>query len=126
MSQLTRLCDELHIRCDAQYGGVELPDWRTPGMHPYKVTLRFGKRQLTVPFFMGSACEREPTAADVLSCLAFDARCGEDTFEDFCGNLGYDPDSRKAEATWKACTEMAPRLRRFLGDAYVDVINAEH
>jgi hypothetical protein len=126
MSPLTRLCDELNIRCDARYGAVEVPDGWAPGTHPYKVTLRFGKRQLTVPFFCGPACAREPTAADVLYCLASDARCGEDTFEDFCGNLGYDLDSRKAEATWKTCQAMAPRLRRFLVDEYETVCNAEH
>lgn len=32
-----------------------------------------------------------------------DAQSGAMTFEDFCGEFGYDTDSRQAEKIWKAC-----------------------
>lgn len=127
MSQLQALCDKLGIKCEATYGGVEPPEgeWGRSA-HPYKVTLKFGRRRLTTAFFMGPAHTKEPTAADVLSCLISDGNVGEESFEDFCNSLGYDVDSRRAEKTWRACVKMAPRVRRFLGDHFDAVANAEH
>lgn len=40
---------------------------------------------------------------DALLCFVTDARCGQLSFRDFCGELGYDQDSRKAYKTWEAC-----------------------
>lgn len=40
-----------------------------------------------------------PTAYDVLSSLT---KCEVGTFENFCGDYGYDVDSRKAYKTYKA------------------------
>lgn len=126
MSQLEQLCERLKITADAQYGGVEVPEGWTHGTHPYKVTLRFQRRTLTVPFFMGPAHSREPTAADVLYCVCSDARAADDSFEGWCSEFGYETDSRKAEKTYKACAALAPRVQRFLGDHYEEVCSAEH
>jgi|SRR5579864_391102 len=123
---LTRVCEELGIHATSVYGGVEVPEDWTPGTHAYKVTLRLGRRTLTVPFFMGPAHCKEPTAADVLSCLVSDAFAGEQSFEEFCSDFGYDVDSRKAEATWRACAKTAPKLRRFLSEHFDAVAHAEH
>lgn len=127
-SELERLCESRGVKASAQYGAVELPEgWNdNPGAHPYKVTLRYKRRTLTTPFFMGAAHTREPGAADVLYCLCADARSGEMSFEEFCSEFGYDPDSRKHHATWKACAKMAPRLRRFLGDDFETFATTEH
>ena len=38
-------------------------------------------------------------------------------FESWASDLGYDPDSRKAEATYRACLEIALKLRAAIGDA---------
>jgi len=40
-----------------------------------------------------------PTSYDILSCLT---KYDPGTFENFCGDYGYDTDSRKAEKTYKA------------------------
>jgi hypothetical protein len=42
-------------------------------------------------------------------------------FEDWASNFGYDTDSRKAEATYRACLDNALKLRAALGDV---VLNA--
>lgn len=39
----------------------------------------------------------------VLYCFISDAHSGYLTFDDFCGEFGYDIDSRSAEKTHKAC-----------------------
>lgn len=44
----------------------------------------------------------EPTAYNVFACLE---KHGYDSFEDFCDELGYDADSRKAEKIYNAVME---------------------
>ena len=124
MRTLKALCEAIRIEC--VYGGNRrpVPAGFPSGTHPYRVTLRMRGRQMTVDFFCGPACG-EPDAADVLSCLLSDVSAGEQSFEDFCGDMGYDPDSRTAEATWRACAETAPKLRRFLGDSFDAFCGAE-
>lgn len=50
-----------------------------------------------------------PTMYDVLSCLQ---KYDVGTFEDFCGNFGYDEDSRKAEKTYKAVKKEFKAMER--------------
>jgi hypothetical protein len=50
--------------------------------------------------------------------LLSDASAGEQSFEEFCLEFGYDPDSRKAERIHKACEKTARELRRLLGDDF--------
>ena len=126
MSELQALCDAKGVKIVSTYGAVEVPEGWMPGTPPYKCQLRYKGRSLTIPFFMGSANTREPSAADVLSCIISDATSGEDSFEDFCSNLGYDSDSRKAEATFKACKKMGPKVRKLLGDDFDAFARAEH
>jgi len=93
-------------------------------MNHYKVTLRRGRQRMTVYFSMGEALTGEPTAEDVLDCLAMDASYIENTatFEDFCGELGYDTDSRSAERTYKVTQRQSERLERFLGADLYDAL----
>lgn len=59
-----------------------------------------------------------PDAADVLASLAMDAGAIDSaTYEEWAGDYGYDPDSRKGEAIYRACLETALKLRAALGDA---------
>ncbi len=54
----------------------------------------------------------KPLIEDVLHALISDASCGSDTFPEFCANLGYDTDSRKALETYLACQENSEKLRK--------------
>jgi hypothetical protein len=72
---------------------------------------------MVVYFSQGPAIEQEPTAEDVLDCLASDY-AGYDnarSFEDWCGEYGYDTDSRKAEAIWREVSAQAHELENLLG-----------
>lgn len=53
-----------------------------------------------------------PFAGAVLYCLLSDMLCANDTFEDWCGNLGYDTDSRKALQVYLSCQENGTKLRK--------------
>lgn len=50
-----------------------------------------------------------PTVADVLSCVEFDV---DPSFEDWCGEFGYDTDSRKAERIYQECVRQARDFQR--------------
>lgn len=91
-------------------------NWSRSATH-YRCVLRCGKRQMTVPFSQGSAHTKEPSAEDVLNCLASDAAGYENarSFEDWCSEYGYDTDSRKAEKTFKTIERQATDLARLLG-----------
>lgn len=61
--------------------------------------------------------EINPVFADVLHSLASDSDvidCGG--FEEWAENYGMDTDSRKAEASYRACLEIALKLRNALGE----------
>lgn len=66
-----------------------------------------------------------PTAEQVLDCLITDASCWESnrTFEDFCAELGYDTDSRKAERVYQACGECYKQLLEWLRPLGRDVLH---
>lgn len=53
-----------------------------------------------------------PTAASVLYCLLMDSQCGEECFESFCDEFGYDTDSRKALETYLECQAIGAKLQR--------------
>lgn len=53
---------------------------------------------------------KPPMPYDVLACLA---KYDTGTFEDFCGDYGYDTDSRKAEETFRAVDAEWHKVKRF-------------
>lgn len=122
---LKSLCSR--VRASATYGirGPIPADFRDS--QPWTVRLTYRKRQMTVPFFMGRALCREPSAEDVMECLLSDASGVESSrgFEDWCAEMGFDTDSRKAEATYRACERNAEKLRRLLGDDFSRFAEAE-
>jgi hypothetical protein len=80
---------------------------------------------MKVPFSQGSAHTENPTLEDVLDCLALDASGVENAkdFEDWCGEYGYDIDSRKAEKIYNVCKQQAEQLKTLLGtDAYEQLL----
>jgi hypothetical protein len=67
-----------------------------------------------------------PTVDEVLMSLAQDAQSLENSpvFEDWCGEYGFDTDSRKAEAVFRKVQDTSARLRKVLGEAaYRRLIN---
>lgn len=62
-----------------------------------------------------------PTLYDVFCSLKADATMGE-TFHDWCGNYGYDTDSRKAMETYIACQESENESRKLLGSDWTRLL----
>jgi hypothetical protein len=103
------------------------PNMDSRDMDHWKVVFRNGSRRLTTYFSMGYGHNgKEPTAADVLDCLASDASSVDNScdFNDWASDFGYDPDSRKAERTFRLIERQSLKLHRFLGDeAYRALLN---
>ena len=109
------------------------PEWVSSNPHMedsdnmdnWRCVLRAGHRRMTVYFSKGVGHKgTEPTAAEVLDCLASDAAGVENarSFEEWCSEYGYDTDSRKAERIFKACARQAAALRRLLGDSAYETL----
>ena len=58
-----------------------------------------------------------PDFADVLHSLSMDASVlDHPTYETWAADYGFDPDSRKGEATYRECLSLALKMRGALGD----------
>ena len=117
------------VKCSSEYGAKlawdKQDDWQQKA-NGYSVTLRYRGRQMTVDFWMGTGLNGEPQADSVLSSLLLDSSAIDQTFEDWCGEFGYDTDSRKAEKTYKACVKNGERLKRLLGDDFETFLYAKN
>lgn len=131
---LAELIEKYRITAEFR-DGAEPNDWFPEGVG-YTATLRRGlgygaedpeediaprhasEYGLTTPFYTGGAWG-EPTAEDVLRCLILDAREYDNArdFEEWAEELGYDPDSRKAEALYHQIGEARDELIEFLSDS---------
>ena len=85
----------------------------------YRVTIYAQARGRLAFDFWGSYADmkagKDPAAYNVLACISGDLYTPE-TFADFCGEYGYDGDSRKAFLLFKRCDRFARRLRAFFKD----------
>lgn len=93
-------------------------EWNATARH-WRITFRrSGRGVFSTYFSQGSGHTKEPTAADVLDCLASDAAGFENAgdFEEWASEYGYDTDSRSAERTYRTIEKQADKLRRFLGE----------
>lgn len=76
-----------------------------------------GRRAFGEHFIQGKGSVLEPDAADVVYGLLMDASALDSpTYEQWAGEFGYDKDSRKGEAIYRACLEIALKLRAALGE----------
>lgn len=82
-------------------------------------------RRMSTFYSQGAAHKRPPTLAEVLDALAHDADGADQPFEEWAADLGYDPDSRQAKQTYRACRASAADLRRVLGPADYRVLLEE-
>lgn len=81
------------------------------GSRHWRVLLQRSGAELVTHYSQGPALKDDPEAEDVVWSLLSDTSDIEGTaFEEWADNLGFDPDSRKAERIFKACEETLSRL----------------
>ena len=95
----------------------------------YEVTLqRASQRRMTTYFSKGYGHEgKSPEVFEVLNCLQSDCWLvrNNETFDDFCRELGYDTDSRRAEKIYEACKKTERDLDRFMGNEMQSFLEAD-
>jgi len=66
----------------------------------------------------------QPKLEDILDSLAMDVAgvIDHQSFEDWAGDYGYDPDSRKAEKVYRACQKLCSDLVGLLGKDTVEAL----
>jgi len=66
---------------------------------------------------------KTPTKYDVLCCLQ---KYPVETFEDFCGDFGYDEDSRKAYKTYLAVHSEYAKMARLFSEKELEQLSEEY
>jgi hypothetical protein len=152
-SELSEAVEKLGITLTAKHigtvfaekKGFSYDEWRVTLSHQgktlensYMTGLGHRKESISNPY-KGQKCSLEflakhnatvtviPSIADVLFGLLMEAVSSTESFEDFCGNFGYDTDSRKALETYLTCQETHSKLIKFLGhETFNDLAPLEH
>ena len=89
-------------------GSANMDNWRC--------RLRVGERKIAVNFSKGFGHNgRPPSLREVLACLASDSHNVNGSFDNWCDEYGYEPDSRKAARTYRACRKIADKLTFLIG-----------
>jgi hypothetical protein len=88
---------------DEEFNALGSKEYRNGETH-----IKYATRSKHGYILKGKMCA--PTAYDVLVCLT---KSDPGTFEEFCGDMGLDQDSRCAEETWRAVMDEWVRVRRF-------------
>ena len=127
--------NNLTMDCNYADSNPNMPD--SNNMNHSKVTIkrkfklngnhldtRYGFKQMTLYYSQGYGIQGEPTLESVLNCLIGDSTCGE-TFQEFCENLGYDNDSRKAEKTFNTILKQTSKLKKLLDNNFNDLASCE-
>lgn len=77
--------------------------------------------------FWGSIMNPENTTEQevvfALYCFLTDVQAGEQSFEEFCGEMGYDPDSMTAKRIFIACARSAAKFNRVFDCDLYDLVN---
>lgn len=119
-----------NLTVKAVFKGDKTADWGngTTNNRNYKVTVTNTETSAKAKFDFWSSIshpklEKDYDVLNALYCFVSDAVSGDQTFEDFCGELGYDTDSISAKKTWKACKKQLEKLGSIYdGDIY-DLVN---
>jgi hypothetical protein len=114
--------------------GVKFPnsDKKDNTLHNhYRVTIKTNSGSTTFDFYSsnkafinGWAAMDNSTLEHALYCFVSDACSAKDSFEDFCGELGYDTDSRRAEKIYKACEQSLAAYDRICSVDIYDMVNS--
>lgn len=120
---------------DAQAGVTPLPNQdrrRLPEILSAEIVIAIEgkqptpKRQPSTVFLHKMKPVPAPLLRDVMSCLLLDySVLDAGGFEDWADELGYDTDSRKAEAIYRACIEIALKIRAMFADSVHELSNLQ-
>jgi len=114
----------IKIDVDKAEENKNAPDWKDA--NHYKITFHYQGRRMSTYFSQGTGIEHKPTAADVLNCLAMDARTLQDYPDplEWAESLGLETGKKTAKA-FKSTTKNTEALDRLLGPALMQELLEE-
>ncbi len=88
--------------------------------HQWNVELTYNGEQITVDYYTGVMRTDEPSVQDVVYSLIADDQTllSGSTFEDWCYELCYNPDSISDRATYDLCIKNSLNVRRLYGSDF--------
>lgn len=96
-------------------------DWQDNALRNlYQITLTTPRGKFRFDFWdsiYNTERDVEPTAYDILACLT---KYDPGTFEDFCSELGYDEDSRRAERIYFAVQKEYSQLSKLFTEKQME------
>jgi hypothetical protein len=109
-----------NIRVSAVYVGDEPAPFMPSNYNNHRVSIYNADNGKRTSFkfwasMMNPELRSRYEVLNALYCFVSDAVSGLDSFEDFCGNLGYDVDSREAFKIWQICQRSSVKALRVLG-----------
>ena len=124
----TKAAGEIII--DSEYIGNKL--WNvdskgeTQNYNNHKVKIKSGGLSYSFDFWgstMNPEIKTDQENVFAMYCSISDAMAGQQSFEDFCGEFGYDEDSRSAEKVHRACEKTYAKVSKVFGDDLYELIN---
>ena len=120
-----------NFKITAKFDGLKVASWDEYNDRHNKVTIKNleNGKQTSFDFWGSIKNPRLESDYDLLNafyCFVSDALSGLESFEIFCGEFGYDTDSRKAEKIHKVCKRAYTKFERvsgFSNDEMYDFIN---
>jgi hypothetical protein len=109
-----------NFKISAEFDGLKVAIWDEYNDRHSKVTIKNLENGKRTSFdFWGSIknprLESDYDLLNAFYCFVSDAISGLESFENFCGEFGYDTDSRKAEKTYKLCKRAYVKFERVSG-----------
>ena len=90
------------------------------GSRHYEVTVsNQSGDSFSVVYSQGPAIKEAPSIFAVLSALMMDYECGGLSFEEFCSDIGYDPDSKEDYKLYMNAKALNADMYSVLGDDIV-------
>jgi hypothetical protein len=124
-TQAIKFLDRFGMGFRIRLGNAKCPLW-CDGKHihgdHYRITFHGEGRSYTFSFWNSKKASEDgdaPTAYDVLACMS---KNDPGTFEDFCGEYGYDTDSRKNERTYKSVLREWREVERFFSTDEIEAM----
>lgn len=115
----------IKVRISSNYLGI----FRTSGLEhdKWNVQVRKGNNLFKTMFTKGLGLRSNgfvvnPIAEDVIACLVTDAQAGEESFDEFCRNYGYDNDSIKTLDIYRKCQKASIFLKEAFSEEEMDKI----
>ena len=111
-----KILKEKKITCKIESTDINknCPDWNDA--HHYRAIFRRGSKSMTVYYSQGFGITEEPKPKDILKSILQDMETinGSPSFAEWCRDLGYEEDSRKAERTYRLIHEQKAKYNNLI------------